>query len=65
MAIRQGLGSRPLPCGCVAGLYETYDTRTVALIDVRDAACKNPAHGTNAEIDLTIPTSDSRPSDSK
>ena len=24
MRIRRGLGSRRLPCGCVAGIYETY-----------------------------------------
>jgi hypothetical protein len=50
--ILRGLGSRTLACGCVAGLYETYDARAVAILDVRATACTNPRHRSNSEIEL-------------
>jgi len=31
MRILRGLTSRLLPCGCIAGIYETYDGQVVAL----------------------------------
>ena len=33
--ILRGLTSRHLSCGCVLGVYETYDGRVVIIIDVR------------------------------
>ena len=44
MRILRGLTSRVLPCGCVAGVYETYDGETVTLLDERQATCQNGTH---------------------
>ena len=44
MRILRGLTSRLLPCGCVAGIYETYDGEVVTLIDERNAACPEARH---------------------
>lgn len=38
-----------LPCGCVAGLYETYAGTTVMIIDERGDACLSARHR-NGEI---------------
>ena len=56
--ILRGLGSRTLACGCVAGLYETYDARAVAILDVRATECMNPRHRSNREIDLAESATD-------
>ena len=44
MRILRGLASRVLPCGCMAGIYETYDGPIVTLLDERAAACQDPSH---------------------
>ncbi len=44
MRILRGLTSRVLSCGCVAGVYETYDGDIVVLLDDRQATCANPLH---------------------
>jgi hypothetical protein len=44
MRILRGLTSRLLPCGCVAGVYETYDGEIVTLLDDRQATCTNANH---------------------
>ena len=44
MRIRRGLGSRRLPCGCVAGIYETYRDEIVTILDAAAAGCRNPEH---------------------
>jgi hypothetical protein len=44
MRILRGLTSRLLPCGCVAGVYETYDRFVVTLLDEREARCSDPNH---------------------
>ena len=33
-----------LPCGCVAGVYETYDGEVVTLVDERDSTCQIDTH---------------------
>jgi hypothetical protein len=53
MRIRRGVASRHLPCGCVAGVYETYRAEIVTIIDVRHTACTDPAHS----IGHSLPTS--------
>jgi len=45
MRILKGLSSKFLTCGCVAGVYETYDGLIVAVIDMRGSACDNDRHG--------------------
>jgi hypothetical protein len=33
-----------LPCGCVAGVYETYRDEIVTIVDAGHPRCANPAH---------------------
>jgi hypothetical protein len=44
MRILRGLTSRLLKCGCVAGIYETYDGEIVTLIDERQSTCSDSTH---------------------
>lgn len=44
MRILRGLTSRVLPCGCVAGVYETYDGTVVTLVDERESTCQTNTH---------------------
>jgi len=44
MRILRGLTSRVLPCGCMAGVYETYDGAVITLLDDRNERCAEPAH---------------------
>jgi hypothetical protein len=44
MRILRGLSSRHLACGCLAGVYETYDGKVVTILDIRGAGCANPNH---------------------
>jgi hypothetical protein len=52
MRILRGIGSRTLPCGCLVGLYETYDRQTVAIIDARCSTCADPNHVVDAIITI-------------
>jgi hypothetical protein len=38
------LSSRRLPCGCLLGIYETYDGRVVSIIDAHAEACGDRDH---------------------
>jgi hypothetical protein len=51
MRLLRGLGSRLLPCGCLAGIYETYADTTVTIIDARGEHCENVEH----TVDRTMP----------
>ena len=42
--ILRGLTSERLACGCVRGVYETYDGRVVAVIDAPGEGCAQPGH---------------------
>jgi hypothetical protein len=44
MRILRGLSSRFLPCGCLAGVYETYGGEIVTIIDAKSAACAEMTH---------------------
>jgi hypothetical protein len=44
MRILRGLSSSFLSCGCLAGVYETYDGEIVRIIDARGESCVEPAH---------------------
>ena len=50
MRILRGLTSRLLPCGCIAGIYETYDGEVVSLLDDRQPGCDNPEHANGNQI---------------
>lgn len=45
MRILRGLSSRFLPCGCLAGIYETYDGLIIAVIDAHASHCSEDRHG--------------------
>jgi hypothetical protein len=42
--ILRGLSSRLLPCGCLLGIYETYEGTVVGLVDAKAANCAISAH---------------------
>jgi hypothetical protein len=44
MRILRGLSSRVLPCGCLTGLYETYDSEVVGILDARGSSCGDASH---------------------
>jgi hypothetical protein len=44
MRILRGLNSHELDCGCLLGVYETYDGLVVRLIDAVSDRCTNPGH---------------------
>jgi hypothetical protein len=54
MRILRGVGSRMLPCGCLVGLYEAYDMKTVALIDARGSGCLDTTHRVDAALNLDV-----------
>ena len=57
MRILRGLSSRVLPCGCLTGVYETYDTEVIRILDARGPQCADPGHqpGEHLAIDLREP----------
>jgi hypothetical protein len=67
MRILRGLTSRLLACGCVAGIYETYDGAVVTLIDERSTHCADVSHQNGNRIpELTsasAPSNDARRGD--
>lgn len=44
MRLLRGLGGRVLSCGCLVGIYETYEGQVVASIDAAGASCHDPQH---------------------
>jgi len=44
MRILKGLSSRLLPCGCLAGVYETYEGEIVTILDAKAPACGDTTH---------------------
>jgi len=57
MRILRGLTSRLLKCGCVAGIYETYDGEIVTLIDERQSTCSDSSHENGSRIPgLAVPS---------
>jgi hypothetical protein len=61
MRILRGLNSEQLRCGCLLGVYETYDGVIVRLFDAISDTCGNPGHrpGTIAAgdpADVTLAT---------
>jgi hypothetical protein len=55
MRILRGLSSRVLPCGCLTGLYETYDSRVVGIIDARGAVCDDASHRRGQMMSVDAP----------
>ena len=50
MRLLRGLTGRVLPCGCLVGVYETYDGDVVSTIDARGAACQIHEHRLHAVV---------------
>ena len=50
MRILRGVGSDVLPCRCLVGFYETYDGRSIAILDARDDACPREDHRQGLEL---------------
>lgn len=50
MRILKGLRSAVLPCGCLIGVYETYDGTVVTLVDTADPGCTNTLHRDGNEV---------------
>ena len=44
MRILRGLSCKGLPCGCVAGVYETYDGQIVGILDAKAPECSDRGH---------------------
>jgi len=57
MRILRGLTSRLLPCGCMAGIYETYDGTVVTLLDDRGPDCQAAGHVEGAAVPELAATS--------
>ena len=50
MRILRGLASSVLPCGCLTGVYETYDSEIVGILDARGQSCSDPSHHPGATL---------------
>lgn len=50
MRVLRTLTSETLPCGCLVGVYELYNGRTKAVIDV--PVCTRADHRVGQEVDL-------------
>lgn len=44
MRILRGLSSTCLPCGCLAGVYETYESTVVTIVDAKGTGCQSSSH---------------------
>ena len=64
MRIRRGTGSRLLACGCLVGLYETYDDEVVAILDACAPSCDAHADRQGKRIPLAqVTDADKSPAD--
>jgi len=50
MRILRLLSSRPLPCGCLVGVHETYHGPVVWVLETRGQRCADPSHRAGAEL---------------
>lgn len=48
--LRRCVRGMTLPCGCLAGVYETYSGGAVAIVDVVGKTCAAPEHGVNVVV---------------
>jgi hypothetical protein len=44
-----------LACGCLVGLYETYKSETIAVIDAKGSTCHVDSHRVDEKITLGFP----------
>jgi len=45
-----------LQCGCLVGVYETYDGVVVATIDARGDSCRESEHRLHNQVSVNDPT---------
>lgn len=55
MRLLRILQSRSLPCHCFVGVYETYDGRTVTIIEEPGRGCPVSLHRPGVEIETPPP----------
>jgi hypothetical protein len=53
MRLLRGVSGESLPCGCLIGVYETYEGTVVRMIDATGDSCPHPHHRVNAELPST------------
>ncbi len=53
--LRSLVSGRVLPCGCVAGVYETWTRSLVTILDERDVRCQNPGHAVHEILSIVAP----------
>ena len=65
MRILRGLSSRVLPCGCLTGVYETYDNEILGILDARGPLCADETHqpGQTFQLDTVNALSSGLPDD--
>jgi len=56
MRILRGLNSQLLPCGCLLGVYETYDGLVVRLIDAVSETCTTSGHRQGTLVPAAVST---------
>jgi hypothetical protein len=50
MRILRGLSSKFLPCGCLTGIYETYDGQVVGILDAKSGTCTIDTHQNGKQL---------------
>jgi hypothetical protein len=53
--ILRGLSSEVLSCGCLGGIYETYDGEIVEILDAKAESCPVPTHQSGKIIPSLAP----------
>jgi hypothetical protein len=62
MRLLRGIAGRVLPCGCLVGIYETYEGSVVATIDARGRSCSQPTHALHSVVvEATVESTDPLP----
>jgi hypothetical protein len=60
MRILRLLSSRPLPCGCLLGIYETYSGPIVTILDARGDDCRDATHRPGVQVSEPRPAAPGR-----
>ena len=63
MRILRGLSSTFLPCGCLAGVYETYDGEVVHIVDAKGPSCTSATHENGKTLPIGTPADRTIPAD--
>jgi hypothetical protein len=54
MRILRGLSSKFLPCGCLTGIYETYDGHVVGILDAKSGTCTIKTHQNGKQLPAAL-----------